>query len=475
MDAVDYREDAFDRIAADFAAFVEKLTLQDVSYIPVSALEGDNVVETSTNMRWYQGGTLLHRLETVQVGSRRNAIDFRFPVQTVIRPDQGFRGYAGTIASGSIAPGGRVVVLPSGLKTTVRSIETFDGSKEEGRAGDAIVMTVDDEVDIGRGDMIVREKNVPAVARRFEAYLCWMSAAPMKPGDSFTLMHTTRQVQAVVTRIEYRVDVETLHRTQADGLELNEIARVEISTSDPIFFDSYRVNSATGSFILIDPFSNVTVAAGMIRGEVRQAKSNTRAVSSDVVWESWNVGREEREARNGHKAAVIWMTGQPGAGKTTIARAVERALFDRGIRTMLLDGDQVRHGLCGDLGFSPDERSENIRRVGEVARLFFEQGSIVLCAFVSPYRADRDRVRGLFPADRFVEVFVSADDETRRRRDPKGLYARAAAGRVGDFTGVSAPYEAPPAPDLVLDTMSATVEQSTATLIERLAALGLLP
>jgi len=474
MDAVGYRESVFDGIVADCSAFVEKLTLHDVSFVPISALEGDNVVEPSTNMPWYLGGTLLHRLETVQVGSRRNAIDFRFPVQTVIRPHQGFRGYAGTIASGSITPGASVVVLPSGLRTKVRAIETFDGAKDEGRPGDAVVMTVEDELDIARGDMIVREKNLPTAAKRFEAYVCWMAATPLEPGAAFALMHTTRQTQAVVDRIEYRVDVDTLHRTTADTLDLNEIARVEITTSDPVFFDSYRINSATGSFILIEPFTNVTVAAGMIRGEVRQPKSDTaRAVSSNVAWESWNIGREEREARSGQKAAVIWLTGQPGAGKTTIARAAERILFDRGLRTMLLDGDQVRHGLCGDLGFSPDDRSENIRRVGEVAKLFFEQGCLVLCAFVSPYRRDRDRVRALFPAHRFVEAFVDADADTRRARDPKGLYARAASGNVRDFTGVSAPYEVPEKPELTLETSGQTIAQSVEALIARLEALGL--
>jgi bifunctional enzyme CysN/CysC len=287
-------------------------------------------------------------------------------------------------------------------------------------------------------------------------------------------MHTTRHVQAFVSRIDYRVDVDTLHREKTSSLGVNDIGRVEISTGHPIFFDNYRVNSATGSFVLVDPQTNVTVAAGMIRGEVREVErpKPEAGVSTDVVWQGWNIAREAREEQNGHRAGVIWLTGLSGAGKTTIARAVERRLFERGCRTMLLDGDNLRHGLCGDLGFSPEDRAENIRRAGEVARLFFEQGCVVLCAFVSPYQKDRDRVRGLLPEGRFVEIWVRAPLETLRGRDTKGLYARAQVGAVSQFTGMTAPYEPPPAPELALDTDRLEVEEAVARVLSALESAG---
>ncbi|MEZ5287562.1 MAG: adenylyl-sulfate kinase [Vicinamibacterales bacterium] len=371
-------------------------------------------------------------------------------------------------------PGEEIVVLPSGMTTRVKSIETFDGPLTEAVDGDAVVMTLTDEIDISRGDMIVRPRNLPSSGTRFEAYVCWMHSEPMAVDRPYVLMHTTRQAQARVTRIDYRVDVDTLHRESVPALELNDIGRVEIATGQPLFYDSYRVNSVTGSFILIDPHTNVTVGAGMIRGDARTVDSLKpgTTVSTDVVWQGWNIPREEREARHGHRGGVVWLTGLSGAGKTTIARAVERRLFERGCRTMLLDGDNLRHGLCGDLGFSPDARAENIRRAGEVARLFFEQGSLVLCAFVSPYRKDRDRVRELLPQGRFVEILVQASPDTLKARDPKGLYARAGAGQIAQFTGMSAPYEAPAAPELTLDTDSIEIDAAVDRVIGALEALA---
>ncbi len=465
MDLVGYAESIYDEIVRDFGAFAAKLTVKDITYIPLSALEGDNVVEPSSRMPWYQGGPLLAKLETVTGNARRNAIDFRFPVQCVIRPHQTFRGFAGTAVSGSVSAGDEVVVLPSGLTTRINTVETLDGPQEMATAGDAVVLTTTEEIDISRGDMIVRRKNLPTVARRIDAYLCWMDAAPLVPGRPYILAHTTRRVQAVIDLVEYRVNVDTLHRDAAPTLAMNEIGRVEITTADPIFFDSYRLNSATGSFILIDPATNATAAAGMIRGETQV---DTK-VSEGVTWQGWNIPREERESRQGHTAAVVWLTGMSGAGKTTIARAVERRLFKSGRRTMLLDGDHLRHGLCGDLGFSPADRAENIRRAGEVARLFFEQGAIVLCAFVSPYAADRARVKALLPEGHFVEVFVQADVETCRARDPKGLYARAADGRLDQFTGLTAPYETPAAPELTIDTRITSAEAAAEMIIEYLS------
>jgi bifunctional enzyme CysN/CysC len=467
MDLVGYDETIYDAIVEDFNAFATKLTVRDVTYVPLSALEGDNVVAPSARMRWYEGGTLLHRLETVNVSSRTNRIDFRFPVQLVLRPDQRFRGYAGTIASGSISPGEAVVALPSGLTTRIKSVERFDRAVPEAVAGDAVVLTTSDELDISRGDMIVRVRNLPTIASRFDAYLCWMDAEPLVVGRTYMLQHTTRQVQAQVTRVDYRVDVDTLHRQPASTLDVNSIGRVEMATARDIFFDAYRVNVATGNFVLIDRDTNATVAAGMIRGEVHETQTRLPA-ATHVVWQDWNIPRAEREKLNGHRAAVVWLTGLSGAGKTTIARETERRLFARGCRTMLLDGDQLRHGLCADLGFSAADRAENIRRAGEVARLFFEQGCLVLCAFVSPYARDREHARALIPAGQFIEVWVKATLATCQARDVKGLYRKVSAGAIGQFTGVSAPYEEPVSPELALDTETLSVDEAVERILREL-------
>jgi bifunctional enzyme CysN/CysC len=467
MDLVDWSEDVFRAIVADFTAFAGKLTVSDITFIPMSALLGDNVVTPSTRMPWFQGGPLLHHLEGVAPGKRRNTIDFRFPVQSVMRPNQSFRGFAGTVASGSVRVGDEVLSLPSGVGSRVKSIETYDGSREQAEVGDAVVVTLVDEIDVSRGDMIVRRKNLPVVADRFEAYICWMNETPMEIGRAYALMHTSREVQAFVERIEYRVDVDTLHRDPASTLAVNEIGRVEIITAKPLCFDSYRVNSATGSFVLIDPATNVTVGAGMIRGEVNALEREERPrASPNVQWDAWNIGRAERESSQGHQAAVLWITGLSGAGKSTIARAVERRLFAEGYRTMLLDGDQLRHGLTAELGFSPADRAENVRRAGEVAKLFFEAGHVVLCTFVSPYARDRDAVRALFPEGRFAEVHVTASLDRLRARDVKGLYAREAAGEKMAMSGVSSPYEVPTAAELVVDTGATSEEASVAAVLQ---------
>ncbi|MEJ2539838.1 MAG: adenylyl-sulfate kinase [Gemmatimonadota bacterium] len=344
-----------------------------------------------------------------------------------------------------------------------------------------MVITTENEVDISRGDMLVRVMNLPTRNHKFEAILCWMTGEPLEVGREYLLLHTTRGVPAVVNRLVYRINVDTLHREEGEELGLNDIGRVQVETASPIFFDPYQNNRETGGFVLVDPSTHATVAAGMIRSEVREIpeegdlaeRSSLRPRSPDVVWEPWNIDREEREQRHGHGAAVVWFTGISGSGKSTVARIVERRLWEAGASTMLLDGDQVRHGLCGDLGFNREDREENIRRVGETARLFFEHGNVVLCAFVSPYARDREFVRSLFPEGRFLEVHVSVPVEEARRRDPKGLYARQAAGEIQGLTGVDGPYEDAEF-DLVLETVEASPEASAEAVLELLAARNII-
>ena len=482
MDLVGYSQEVYNRIVAQFQEFAAKLNTQDVVYIPVSALHGDNVVTKSPNMPWYDGPTLLHHLESVNVGASRNLVDFRFPVQVVIRPHQDFRGFAGQIASGRIRPGEEVVVLPSGQRSRVKAIVTMDGELEEAVAGDSVVLTLEDEIDISRGDMIVRTRNLPQKANQLDATLCWMGEEPLDPSRPYWIQHTTRTVKGFITELNYRIDVDTMHRQPAETLTLNEIGRVQLTTTQPLFYDRYQLNRATGSFILIDPFTNNTVAAGMIRGRSRQvadlveaqATLPERRRSSHVVWERTGITREMREQLNGHKAAVLWFTGLSGSGKSTVARRLEQRLFQLGCRTFFLDGDNLRHGLNGDLGFSPEDRKENIRRVAEVAKLAFEHGNLVLASFISPYQADRDFARSLLPPGRFFEIFVKCDIEVCKRRDPKGLYAKALRGEIANFTGIDAPYEEPVHPELVVETDLRSSEEIVEEILQELVRAGLL-
>lgn len=479
MDLVDYREDVFEAIRAEYTAFASKLSVPDLAFIPISALLGDNVVLKSANMPWYDGPSLLHHLEHVSVGSSRNLVDFRFPVQMAFRPHQGFRGFAGQIASGTIRPGEEVAVLPSGRTTRVHSIVTFDGELAEAAAGDSVVLTLEDEIDISRGDLIARVRNLPQVGSNLECTLCWMSEEPLNLSTPYILQHTTRQVRAYIDELTYRIDMDTLHREPAVTLELNEIGRVKLTTTQPIFFDSYQTNRSTGNFILIDPYNNNTVAAGMIRrterGPVDAISPKTGGPkSTNVVWESTAISREMREERLGHKAAVLWFTGLSGSGKSTVARLLERRLYALGCQTFYLDGDNVRHGLNGDLGFSDADRKENIRRVAEVAKLAFEHGLLTLCTFISPFRADRRFARSLAPGGRFFEVYVKCDLEVAKRRDPKGLYARALRGEIKEFTGVSSPYEEPEAAELVIETDLVSAEDAVQAIITALVERGIL-
>ncbi len=525
MDLVGYSEARFHEIVAEYRAFAAKLNVRDVVYIPISALHGDNIVSQSANMPWYNGTTLLHHLETVNIGAGRNIVDFRLPIQYVIRASNAdgrdFRGFAGQIVSGRIALGEEVVALPTGIRSRVAGIHRGEESYERAQVGDSIVVTLEDEIDVSRGDMLVRVRNLPHSSNQIDATLCWMSEGPMNcrgngpggdfaahftPGNWYWLQHSTRRVRASVQELNYRIDVDTMHRQDAQTLQLNEIGRAHIVTTEPLFFDAYQINRATGSFILMDPHTNNTVAAGMIRDRARRVseivqtreRSRSRPAlaasrSSDVVWEPVAVTRPMREEINGHAAAVLWFTGLSGSGKSTIAKALEQRLYRLGVRTFSLDGDNVRHGLNSDLGFSAEARQENIRRVAEVAKLAYEHGNIVLCTFISPYIADRDAARALVaasdperggqgadragavgePTGPFWEVYVKCDLEVCKGRDPKGLYARAARGEIPNFTGVSAPYEEPTRPDLVLETDRYSADEIAQQILDELVQAGI--
>ena len=482
MDLVDYSEDVFNGIVDDFQMFCEKLDLKDISFIPVSALKGDNIITTDeSNTPWYHGTSFLEYLENLYVKADKNMVDFRFPVQNVIRPDLNFRGFAGRITSGTIMPGEEIVALPSGMTANVSSIVTYDGDLDEAGAGDSIVLTLDKEIDISRGDMIVRKNNLPSKASEIDCMLCWMSEEPMRMSDNrFILKHTTRNVNAFIEKINYSVDVNTLHRQKANGLGLNDIARVQIKTAMPLFYDPYHENRLTGNFILIDPITNNTVAAGMIRGATQKLKDllpdSTHGIKSEnIVWEEFNITEEMRERRNGHKGAVLWFTGLSGSGKSTIAKALSLELFERGCQIAVLDGDNVRHGLCSDLGFSAEDRTENIRRVGETAKLFKKNANIALCSFISPYQKDRDAVRDIIEDNRFFEIFVKCDIDECKKRDPKGLYKKALAGEIANFTGIDAPYEAPVNPEITVETDSQDVQSVVAQIISELIKNNIIP
>jgi bifunctional enzyme CysN/CysC len=451
MDLVGWSQPVFDRIVEEYSEFCQKLTIPDLSFVPVSALEGDNVVEPSTRMPWYPGPTILHHLETVHVSSDRNLIDFRFPVQTVIRPHQDFRGYAGQIASGRLAVGDEVLVLPSRKRASVRTILHSEREVASASAGQSVVVTLDHDIDIGRGDMLVRPGNQPVVSQELDAIVCWMDdGKSLTPGSHYLVLQTTRKTRAVVERIHYQISVNTLHREASAGLSLNQIGRVTLRTSEPLAYDEYRDNRATGGFLLVDPATLATVGAGMLRPPQKGTSDQTQ--SPDIVWDSAGVNLDQRAHRNRHRPLVIWMTGLSGSGKSTLAGMVEGHLFDKGVSVVRLDGDNLRHGLCGDLGFSEADRHENLKRAGHVARLLFGYGHVVLCTFISPFREDRDFIRGLFAPGEFAEVYVRATLEVCETRDPKGLYKKARAGQVRFMTGIDSPYEEPGSPELVLDT-----------------------
>ncbi|HEX4437416.1 MAG TPA: adenylyl-sulfate kinase [Solirubrobacteraceae bacterium] len=489
MDLVDFQEEIFDQIVEEFDAFAARLELPDVTFIPISALLGDNVVDRSETMPWYQGPPLLYHLEHVHIASDRNLIDVRFPVQWVIRPggwgsksvDADYRAYAGQVAGGIMRPGDEIVVLPGGQRSTIAGIDSFDGPIEEAFPPMSVALRLSDDIDVGRGSTIVRTHNQPTVANRFEALVCWMSEQPLQPGRRYLVKHTTRTAMVGKVDVRYRLDVETLRRDEeTQTLGLNDLARVHFELSSPLVFDSYRRNRVTGSLIVIDEATNDTVAAGVILDtEVEEAPTTARSGSErspNVRWQGSRITRDRRRELLSHGGATLWFTGLPGAGKSTVAAAVEERLLQMGRPAFLLDGDNLRHGLNGDLGFDEAARAENVRRTAHVARLLAESGTVALVSLVSPYAADRQAAATLHKADEleFFEVFVDAPLELCEQRDPKGLYARARAGKLSGMTGVGAPYEPPADPDLTLGSGGETVEEEVERVMAMLAERGIL-
>jgi bifunctional enzyme CysN/CysC len=457
MDLVAYDESVVRRIE-------EGLEGVDV-FIPVSGLQGDNVVERSSRMPWYRGETLLEYLENVEVDQdRMRAKPFRLPVQWVNRPDASFRGFAGTIAGGTVRPGDRVRILPSGLVSTVDRIVTFDGDLDAAEAGQAVTLTLAEDVDVSRGDMIAAADAPPQVADQFEATIVWMSEEPMLRGRNYLMRAGTKTVGMTVAPIKYKLDPDTLEHLAANRLELNEIGVCAIELAEPIPFDPYIENRDTGGFVVIDRITFQTMGAGVLRFALRR--------SQNVHWQALDVDKAARAAAKGQRPGVVWLTGLSGAGKSTIANLVERKLHARGVHTYLLDGDNVRHGLNKDLGFTDSDRVENIRRVAEVAKLMVDAGLIVLVAFISPFAHERRMARALVEDGEFFEVFVDAPLAVAEQRDPKGLYAKARRGELKNFTGIDSPYEPPEAEELRLDTAALTAEQAADTLVSFLVEGG---
>ncbi|MGV3483777.1 MAG: sulfate adenylyltransferase subunit CysN [Planctomycetaceae bacterium] len=474
MDLVDFSEHRFNQICDDYRAFAARLDLPDLHFIPISALNGDNVVDPSASMPWYRGSSLMNFLETVYIDSDRNLRDFRFPVQLVNRPHLDFRGFCGTIASGIIRPGEQVMVLPSRATSRVKEIVTYDGNLEEAFAPLSVTLTLEDEIDASRGDMIVRPGNLPRSADTFDAMLVWMHQDAMVPGKTYLFKHTTQTLPGSIETLSYRIDVNTLHRSPAPNLELNEIGRVRISLNAPIHFDPYRNNRTTGAFVVIDRLNNATVAAGMILDQdvdpARRAvwDDEPAAASTDKTLEVSQVSSEERRARFGQKAVTLLLTGLTGSGKTAIGRALERKLFDAGRAVAMIDGEALRRGLSSDLGYSVEDRSENLRRSAHLAHALNEAGLICIACFVAPGEAVRQRVGTTIGPDRYLVVHVATPVEVCRQRDTKGQYAKADAGELTNFPGVTAVYEPPTNPDLVIDADSDSIDQCVEKIIELL-------
>jgi bifunctional enzyme CysN/CysC len=468
MDLVDYDRGAFDATVADYRAFAEKIGIDEWIAIPVSGLNGDNIAARGEAMSWYKGPTLIEHLETVPIDSASDeAKPFRMPVQWVNRPDQHFRGFAGQVASGAVRPGDQVRVLPSGRTTKIARIVTLNGDLDDAAAGQSVTLTLADEIDCSRGDVIAAAKDPPHAADQFEATIVWMAEEEMVPGKGYWLKLGTQTATATVAHPKYQLNVNTLEQLAAKALDLNAIGVADVTTDRPIVFEPYKdeaggaPNRALGGFILIDKLTNATVAAGMLHFALRRGEN--------IHWQALDVSRETHARLKGQKPAVLWFTGLSGAGKSTIANLVEKKLAAMGRHTFLLDGDNVRHGLNKDLGFTEADRIENIRRVGEVAKLMADAGLIVLTAFISPFRAEREMVRRMMNDGEFIEIFVDTPLAEAETRDVKGLYAKARAGELPNFTGIDSPYEPPERPELRIDTTKLTAEGAADKIVAMLA------
>ena len=460
MDLVGYSRATFEAIVAQYREFAERLGLADITPIPLSAVHGDNVITRGGNMPWYTGPALLEHLETVEVEAALAARPFRLPVQWVNRPNAEFRGFTGLIASGRVRPGERLRVLPSGRESRVARIVTAQGDLESAIAGQSVTITLDSEVDVSRGDVLAAADSAPEVADQFEATIVWLQEEPMLQGRTYLMKSGTRTLSATVTPLKHRVNVNSLEHEPAERLELNDIGVCELELDRPIPFEAYTENRTLGGFILIDRLTNNTAGAGLINFALRR--------SQNVHWQALDVDRQLRARLKGQKACVLWLTGLSGAGKSTIANRVEKRLAAAGRHTYLLDGDNVRHGLNKDLGFTAQDRVENIRRVAEVARLMVDAGLIVLVSFISPFRSERRMARELFAPGEFFEVFVDTPLAEAERRDVKGLYRKARRGELKNFTGIDSPYETPENPEIRIDTTSLSADEAAGRVLAHL-------
>jgi bifunctional enzyme CysN/CysC len=464
MDLVGYQSAVFAAIVADYRAFAARIGLTQITPIPLSAVYGDNVTEHGANMPWFEGPTLLEHLETVPVDAQLDERPFRLPVQWVNRPNADFRGFCGRIVSGGVRPGDRVRILPSGREARIARIVTAAGDAEAAVAGQSVTLTLDSEIDVGRGDVIAAADAAPQVADQFEATLVWLNDEPMLQGRTYLMKCAARTVSATVTPLKHKINVNTLEHTAAERLELNDIGVCELELDQPIAFEPYAENRDLGGFILIDRITNATVGAGLIHFALRR--------SQNVHWQALDVDKKLRARQKGQRACVLWLTGLSGAGKSTIANRIEKQLAAQGRHTYLLDGDNVRHGLNKDLGFAAQDRVENIRRVAEVARLMVDAGLIVLVSFISPFRAERRMARGLFEAGEFLEVFVDTPLAVAEGRDAKGLYRKARRGELKNFTGIDSPYETPERPEIRIDTTRLSAEEAADLVMAHLKAAG---
>jgi adenylyl-sulfate kinase len=480
MDLVGYDEAVFAAIRRDFEAFAAKLRVPDMRFMPISALRGDNVVTRSQRMPWYQGESLLELLETIYVGSDRNLVDLRFPVQYVLRPNMDFRGYAGRIVSGVIRKGDEVLALPSMKTSRVASIVTRDGELNEAFAPMSVAVTLEDERDISRGDMLVHRHNLPRSDRRFEAMVVWMNEEPLDVHRAYLVKHTTQAVRIRVDEAMYKIDVNTLSRQPAGRLTLNEIGRLAFTAHRPLFFDAYEKNRGTGCFILIDPVSNHTLAAGMMierepLSQIPARMQDASAAVSGLAPHAGDIGPAEHAQRYGQKPATVWITGLVASGKSDVAYRLERRLFDLGATCVVLAGENIRLGLSRELDFAPESRAEHLRRVAEVARLLNDSGVLAICAVASPTADVRRQVAAIVGQDRYLEVYLDATVEWCEARDKAGRYARARAGEIQNLAGVNAPFDPPVHPALAIPVSRTAAEEAVARILALLRDRGVFP